>query len=117
VNFIVDAQLPFALAEWLNTERFNAIHTLSLPNKNKTKDSEVLAIAELENRVILTKDYDFYNSFILRGSPKKLLLVTTGNISNDELLRIFSVNLNQIILLFEHHSLIELTKETLIVHR
>ena len=117
MNFLVDAQLPIALSEWLCSLGHDSIHTLSLPNQNRTSDTEILNHAEKENRIILSKDVDFYESFILQGRPKKLLLITTGNISNQELLKIFQNNLNKIIQLFDHHLLIEMDKNNLTVHR
>lgn len=117
MNFLVDAQLPIALSDWLCTMGHNCIHTLSLPNQNKTSDSEILSYAEKENRIILSKDVDFYDSFILQGKPKKLLLITTGNISNQELLKVFQNNFNKITQLFDQHLLIEMDKNNLTVHR
>ena len=40
----------------------------------------------VEQRVVITKDADFVNSFLLHGQPHELLLVSTGNISTSELI-------------------------------
>jgi predicted nuclease of predicted toxin-antitoxin system len=37
---------------------------------------------------VVTKDADFRNSHLLSGSPRRLLIVTTGNITNDALLEL-----------------------------
>lgn len=47
------------------------------------------ADAKAENRVVITKDADFVNSFTLSRKPYKLLLISTGNISNAELDALF----------------------------
>jgi predicted nuclease of predicted toxin-antitoxin system len=39
--------------------------------------------------VVVTKDSDFVNSFLLSRRPRKLLLVSTGNIGNAELEALF----------------------------
>jgi predicted nuclease of predicted toxin-antitoxin system len=40
-------------------------------------------MAMREGRVVVTKDTDFVTSFLLRGVPPKLPLISTGNISTD----------------------------------
>lgn len=88
MRFLVDAQLPLRLAVWLRSRNHDALHTLELPRANRTPDAEVIARADADGRVVVTKDADFVNSFHLKRQPGKLLLVSTGNISNDELLRL-----------------------------
>ena len=45
---------------------------------------------------MVTKDADFRNSHLLTGSPARLLVVATGNIGNDDLLRLFESRLAEI---------------------
>jgi predicted nuclease of predicted toxin-antitoxin system len=85
VKFLVDAHLPRRLARWLAEHGCDAIHTLDLPAANRTTDPQIAALADQEERVVVTKDADFVDSHILRGSPRRLLLISTGNISNREL--------------------------------
>ena len=72
--FLVDAQLPFSLASHLKKIGHPAIHTSDLPNKNFTSDSDIIRLSEELNAVVVTKDMDFLNAFILHGRPKKLSL-------------------------------------------
>ena len=80
MRFLVDAQLPRRLANWLRSEGHDAVHTLDLPDGNRTRDSELNAISVRERRTIITKDEDFVDSFLLRNEPHKLCLIATGNI-------------------------------------
>jgi predicted nuclease of predicted toxin-antitoxin system len=41
MKFLIDAQLPKALANFFRERGFDAIHTLELPNKNITDDLEI----------------------------------------------------------------------------
>ena len=66
------------------------MHTSELPNGNATSDSEINRVADADDRVVVTKDRDFRDSHLLRGTPRHLLVVTTGNITNDNLLALFS---------------------------
>jgi predicted nuclease of predicted toxin-antitoxin system len=97
VKFLVDAQLPRSLAALIISAGHDAIHTLDLPDKNCTTDEVLCRIALSEQRVLVTKDGGFVDSFLLRGLPPKLLFVTTGNISNEELLALFRGNLQSIV--------------------
>ena len=56
--------------------------TLDLPDRNRTTDLQINELAEREDRMIVTKDGDFVDSHLLISRPAKLLLVSTGNISN-----------------------------------
>jgi predicted nuclease of predicted toxin-antitoxin system len=59
VKFLIDAQLPKSLSDFLKLKGYNCVHTLELPNENDTTDNEILKYCELENRVVITKDNDF----------------------------------------------------------
>jgi predicted nuclease of predicted toxin-antitoxin system len=82
MNFLVDAQQPRRLAQRLQEAGHDALHTLDLPAGNRTTDTEINAISLRESRVVITKDADFVNSFLLIHQPYKLLVVSTGNITN-----------------------------------
>jgi len=116
VKFIVDAQLPKLLSDFLRRNGFDSIHTLELPNKNATKDKEIIEIAGKENRVVISKDVDFLESFLLKSIPEKLVMVKTGNIPNEDLIQIFYNNLNIIIEMIERSNLLEISKTDVAEH-
>jgi predicted nuclease of predicted toxin-antitoxin system len=116
MKFIVDAQIPKLISDYLCSQNHDCIHTLQLPNKNRTTDKEIISIALREERVVLTKDSDFLESFILRNQPPKLVLIKTGNIENSLLLSILEKYLQQICKELLLHSLIEITRTEMIVH-
>ena len=117
MKLLVDAQLPKQLAVWLRHKGLDAIHTLDLPNQNKTDDDQIIAIAEKENRAVISKDRDFLDSHILKNEPRRLILIKTGNSSNEELLKIFELNLPVILELIEHNNLVEVGRQEIISHR
>ena len=65
------------------------MHTSALPTGNHTTDIRITEIADGESRVVVTKDRDFRDGHLLSGSPRRLLIVATGNITNTELLALF----------------------------
>ncbi len=116
MKFLVDAQLPRRLAILIAEAGCDVRHTLDLPASNRTTDAEIIRIARAENRIVVTKDADFIQSFHLKGEPGKLLLISTGNISNAELTALFLPNLHTILTAFQSDNLIELTRTALIIH-
>jgi predicted nuclease of predicted toxin-antitoxin system len=116
VKFIVDAHLPRRLAVHLRRSGHDAIHTSDLPDKNRTTDSEINRLAEMEGRVVVTKDADFVSSFVLWRRPGKLLLVSTGNITNAELDAMLSDHLYEIESAFLSYSYVELRRDSLVLH-
>lgn len=88
----------------------------NLPQGNRTSDNEILAVVEREQRVVVTKDDDFVQSYLITGRPQRLLLVSTGNIANDELEKIVRDHVVAIAGAFETAAFVELGRNTLTLH-
>lgn len=110
MKFLVDAQLPRSLAKFLCDKGHDAIHTLELPDGNDTTDKEINRISLAEQRVVISKDGDFYNSFTAVREPHKLLYVRTGNLENAALISLFEKNLGTIISELDSGSVVEVTR-------
>ena len=115
MKFLVDAQLPRRFAQWLIEAGHDALHTLDLPRKNLTPDNELIARAMRDGRIVISKDADFVQSFLINGEPP-LLLISTGNITNVELEKILRANLGGIEAAFASGRFVEITREALVVH-
>ncbi|MBW4422161.1 MAG: DUF5615 family PIN-like protein [Myxacorys californica WJT36-NPBG1] len=117
MKFLVDAQLPVRLTRLLQEAGHDTLHTRELPQQNATPDSIINSLSAQQERVVITKDSDFVDSFLTTQQPYKLLLVTTGNIKNSDLEALFAVNLLLIVDLLSQHSYIELSRDSVIVHQ
>ena len=116
MKFLVDAQLPRRLARQLADLGHDALHTLDLPGGNRTSDHDILKLAGQAERVVVTKDSDFVTTFLLRGEPKKLLLISTGNIPNEELETLVAANQQAIVTALAEYAFVELTRAGLLIH-
>jgi predicted nuclease of predicted toxin-antitoxin system len=116
VKFIIDAQLTKRLADALTATGHDAIHTLDLPDKNRSTDIAVAVLADKEQRFVISKDADFVNSHMIQGTPQCLLEVSTGNLPNKLLLPLLLRHLNRIELAFSTSTHVELTANSLVVH-
>ncbi len=116
MKVIVDAQLPKRLSDFLASKQVDSRHTLELPGKNTTSDQDIIRFAEQEKRIVITKDSDFLDNYIFKGQPAKLLIVSTGNIDNTQLIRLFEKNIDTLMSLFKQHSVIEINEIEISVH-
>lgn len=116
MKFLVDAQLPQRLAYRLIDAGHDTIHTINLPQSNRTPDAEIIAISLREQRVVITKDADFVDSFLLSRQPYKLPLISTGNITNAALEQLFMRNLHFIVEALQGFDYVELNRNTIIIH-
>ena len=116
MKFLVDAQLPRLLARQLAADGHDALHTLDLPNANRSSDLEIIERADSEDRVVVTKDVDFVVEHTLNSRPRRLLLIATGNISNLSLETLLRKNLAEVIIALERSSFVELGRDFLTSH-
>jgi predicted nuclease of predicted toxin-antitoxin system len=100
----------------LSSNNIDAKHTLDLPKQNATPDSEIIQLFGKENRIITTKGGDFWDNYILEGYPEKLFVVSTGNIDNPRLIRLFEQNMKALKILFEEHSVVEINEDEIQIH-
>ncbi len=116
MKFLIDAQLPRRLCPVLEGLGHEAVHTLDLPAANRTPDGEINRLSTAEQRIVITKDTDFLDSFLLHQQPYKLLLVTTGNIRNTDLVELFKTQMTQVADLLTQNACVELARDSLVVH-
>ena len=116
MKFLIDAQLPIRLTVELKQAGFEATHTLELPEGNRTTDRALIELSITSQSILVTKDSDFVQSFLLKRGPWKLLLISTGNISNDDLMNLIKQTIGQIAASFRTFDFIELNRTNLICH-
>lgn len=110
MKFLVDAHLPPALGRLLEEARADAVHSGDLPLQNRTPDERINDLSAEEQRVVISKDTDFYYSHLLHQRPWKLVLVRTGNIGVRDLNALFTKHLSAILQALEESSLVELDR-------
>ena len=115
MKFLIDAQLPRRMVGWFSAADCEAMHTLDLPLGNQTPDKVITDIANRDQRVLITKDGDFVDSHLLSGQPAKLLLVTTGNISNWALEQLLVPHIPRLAADFQQHSFLEVGHTGIII--
>ncbi|WP_350340034.1 DUF5615 family PIN-like protein [Paraflavitalea speifideaquila] len=57
----------------------DVVHSSELSEGNLTSDKTINTISITEQRTVITKDTDFYYSYLAKKEPFKLVLVKLGN--------------------------------------
>jgi predicted nuclease of predicted toxin-antitoxin system len=100
VKFVVDHQLPPALARFLESQGHIAFHVRELGLK-AADDAIIWSRAKADDLVVVTKDEDFFFRASAPNASAKLVWVRMGNCRTRFLPEKFRVHLPQIIASFE----------------
>ena len=107
MKFLVDNQLPAALARWLSAKGWESVHVLDL-RLNESDDEQIWAWAASEGLGVVSKDDDFQSRATHRRTVQ-VVWVRLGNCRNKMLLDTFERQLPAVIsALEEGTSVVEL---------
>ena len=84
-RFLVDNQLPAALARWLEGKGVAAEHVLAL-ELAQSRDEIIWARAARDNAVIVSKDEDFADLTLVRPEPVAVVWLRVANYRTSALL-------------------------------
>jgi predicted nuclease of predicted toxin-antitoxin system len=117
MDFLTDVHLPINLSKFLDKQPgCTAIHINQILQKWYTADAEICKYADANNLVVITKDEDFKNSHFIKKTPRKIIRVTLGNVSNADLILLFTKYLPFILpLSVKTNFYIEVDKEQVII--
>lgn len=96
MRFLVDAQLPPALARFLTTAGHQAEHVSDL-GLERSSDREIWSKATALGSVIVTKDEDFVTLRAFQPSGPAVVWVRIGNTTRDKLIGVMSSALPAIV--------------------
>ncbi len=88
MKFLIDNQLPAALAHYLRERGFDCEHVLDAA-LGEALDAEICRYAEEQERILISKDEDFIYFAKRPGARMKLIWVRLGNCRTPALLRSF----------------------------
>ena len=89
MRFLVDAQLPPALARWLADQGHEAVHVLDL-DLAAARDRDIWAHAGRVGAALITKDEDFAALSTLDPTGPAVVWIRLGNTTNPALFAWFS---------------------------
>ena len=86
MKFVRDVNIAIRIAKFLVTQGAETIHVNQLPKKWHTADAVIREIADAQDLIVISKDSDFRDSFLLRRTPKKLVHVCLGNAATEDII-------------------------------
>ncbi len=92
MKFLCDVHIPYKLVQYLRDKGGEAYHINHVFNDPCTKDSTICKYADDNGLIVITKDTDFKESYIVRRTPRKLIKLNTGNSSTKQIIFLFERN-------------------------
>lgn len=87
MKFLLDVHIAFKIKNFLiNNCRVEAIHVNTILDGYYSSDRQIAAYADKHGLTVITKDIDFRNAYFLKQTPKRIIRICLGNISNQELI-------------------------------
>lgn len=106
---ILDAHISPSLAVWI-TENFGfPCYSLSYLKIQQASDKQIYEEARQRNAVIITKDIDFLNLYTQLGAPPKVIWLTCGNTTKQQLKEIFTQYLHPALQALTDNDLVEIS--------
>ena len=93
MKFLCDVHISFKLVRHLRSLGYEVFHVNEILDAWFSSDSLISKFADDNDLIVITKDSDFRNSFYINNSPKKLIKINLGNISNELLIQVITDNL------------------------
>ncbi len=115
-SFLVDQQLPMALATYLAERGHDARHIKEYAGGTTMPDPDVARLADFEGRFVVTKDDDFRISHLLGKPPARLIHVTCGNITTRDLLALFGEHWSALEAALPTYRYLEINRASVFAH-
>jgi predicted nuclease of predicted toxin-antitoxin system len=96
MKFLCDVHISYQVVNYLKSSGFETIHVNAILDKWNSKDSDICTYADSNDMIVISKDSDFRDSHFVKQTPKKLIKINLGNISNQELILLLSKNIDSI---------------------
>lgn len=93
MKVLCDVHMSKKVVRFFQENGIESIHVNDILDSWYTKDGAIAKYADDNDFTLMSKDADFKDSHFLKGTPRKLLRISLGNISTKRLLEILGKNL------------------------
>ena len=108
MKIIIDAQLSPHLAKWISEVFKIESYSVAFLGMLNAIDTVIFDYARKENAIVMTKDEDFIKIQHRLGSPPKIIWITCGNTTNQNIRKILEDKLPEALELIIKHDLVEI---------
>jgi len=96
MKFLCDVHISYKLVKFLNDAGHEAIHVNQILDKWYSTDQDIAKYADDNSCIVISKDSDFRDSYFVNKTPRKVIRICLGNVSNQRLIEIFSNNIDKL---------------------
>ena len=75
MKFLCDVHISYKLSKKIESLGFESIHVNFILDKWFTSDTEIAKFADSNDYILISKDADFKNSYLINKLPKKLIKI------------------------------------------
>ncbi|MCB0635079.1 MAG: DUF5615 family PIN-like protein [Lewinella sp.] len=116
MKVLCDVHIARKVVRFFQQNGVEATHVNDILDSWYTSDKAIADYADEHKLVVLSKDRDFRNSHHLKKSPRRLLLISLGNISTANLIAILGKNLALLREKFEaEECFVELQQDAIVI--
>jgi len=105
---IIDTQLSPSLSLFLNKNFGVEAYSLQYLKMESSTNIEIYNFAHSKNAVVITKDEDFITLLDRFGSPPKIIWITIGNTSNQNMRTVLINKWKLVCDLLSHNDIVEI---------
>jgi predicted nuclease of predicted toxin-antitoxin system len=88
MRFLCDVHITIKLSKRLQELGHQSEHVNNILDQWHTLDEDIIKYVDAHQGILVTKDQDFRNRYILNKTPQKLIKINLGNISNEVLMNV-----------------------------
>ncbi|WP_339815896.1 DUF5615 family PIN-like protein [uncultured Imperialibacter sp.] len=94
MKFLCDVHISIKISKRIQELGYSSEHVNFILDRWHSKDQAIADFADDNNLILISKDQDFRNSFLVSNKPRKLIKINLGNVSNAELMNIIEKHMD-----------------------
>lgn len=90
MRFLCDVHISYKIKKFLQSQNHYCIHINEILAQDRTEDHDISAYCNERGLILITKDEDFLDTYLIERLPNKLIKINLGNISTNKLIDIIN---------------------------
>lgn len=116
MKVLCDVHIARRVVAFYLTLGCEALHINDILSGSETKDAAIAQYADEHEMVVLTKDKDFLDTHLIKKTPRRLIKINLGNISNNTLLEILNFHHATFCEFFKKGGCVEVNTSYIVTH-
>lgn len=75
MKFLCDVYISYKLKNFLQQQGYEALHVNQLLQQSQTSGAAICTYADANDLIVINKDFDFVDFYLVRKTPKKLIKI------------------------------------------